>query len=344
MSVPVSKSRVLTAGELVTLVGGVLPPALDAGLTLKGMAPSTEAAADQVAYIQDSKRAGDLESCKAGLVLVPPALEGRHPAAVIVPNVMEAVVKVLNAFHPSPAPVAFIHPTAVVDPTATIGANTFVGPLAVIEAGAIVGANCRIEAQAFVGEGATIGDGTRLHPRAVVMHGCSIGRRVEIHPGAVIGADGFRYEVINRRLTKIPQVGCVVIEDDVEIGANTTIDRAGLSETRIGARTKIDNQVQIGHNCTVGSDCVIVAQVGIAGSCKLGRGVMMGGGAALKDHVTIGNGVRIAGLSGVQHDLADGAEVIGNPAVPIREYARFVWFYKNFSAQWSRLKKAIGES
>jgi UDP-3-O-[3-hydroxymyristoyl] glucosamine N-acyltransferase len=297
-----------------------------------------------MAYIQSAKVTKDTSQVQAGLLLVPMDLETSHRGAVRVGNVMEAVVKVLNTFHPPAAPVAFVHPSAVVDPTATVGENTFIGPLVSVGRGATIGANCRLEAQCHVGDYAIVGDGSRLHPRSVVMDHCELGKRVELHPGAVIGADGFRFEVIRGRLTKVPQVGRVVIGDDAEIGANTTIDRAGLAETRVGARTKIDNQVQIGHNCEIGSDCVIVAQVGIAGSCKLGRGVMIGGASSVKDHVTIGNGVKIGGRSGVQHDLPDGAEVIGNPAISIREYARFVWFYRNFSAQWSRLKKVLGES
>ncbi|MBI1292102.1 UDP-3-O-(3-hydroxymyristoyl)glucosamine N-acyltransferase [bacterium] len=339
-----TKSREMKASEVCALLGVELPKSFGEDRILNGVAPLSEAGPSQVAYIQSARVAGEAGEIGAGLVIVPANIQSSHPGALPVANVMEAVVKVLNAFHPPAAATAFVHPSAVVDPTAVIGENTFIGPFVVIEKDAKIGANCRLEAQCFVGEGATIGDGSRLHARAVVMEFCEIGKRVEIHPGAVIGADGFRYEVLRRGLTKVPQVGRVVIGDDVEIGANTTIDRAGLSVTRVGPRTKIDNLVQIGHNCEIGSDCVIVAQVGIAGSCKIGRGVMIGGGASLKDHLTIGNGVKIAGRSGVQHDLADGAEVIGNPALPIREYARFTWFYRNFSAQWSRLKKVIGES
>ncbi len=148
---------------------------------------------------------------------------------------------------------------------------------------------------------------------------------------------------MERGLVKVPQVGVVVIEDDVEIGANTTIDRASLAETRIGARTKIDNQVHIGHNVVIGTDCVIVAQVGIAGSVKIGRGVMIGGKAGIKDHITIGDGVRIAGNSGVQNNLPPGAEVMGFPAIPIKKYARFSNFYRQFDDHWKKLKTVLDD-
>jgi UDP-3-O-[3-hydroxymyristoyl] glucosamine N-acyltransferase len=256
---------------------------------------------------------------------------------------MLAVIRIIEHFHPTRPARVGIHPTAVVDATATIGEGTEIGPKVVIEAGARVGARTRIEAGCFIGEGVEIGEDCWLSPNVTVLTGSHLGRRVRVYPGAVIGADGFRFEVLGGRLRKIPQVGRVVIEDDVEIGANATIDRAFLTETRIGARTKMDNAVHIAHNVEVGSDCILVAQVAIAGSTKVGRGVQVGGAAVMKDHITVGDGARIGGRAGVQSNLPPRAQVMGTPALDVKDYARFMHFYKNFGEYWDRLRAMLDD-
>jgi UDP-3-O-[3-hydroxymyristoyl] glucosamine N-acyltransferase len=322
---------------------GVTSPIGREEQVLIGVAPLADAGAEHVAYIQDARQEIDPASLRAGLVLAPTNLQLDHPAVVHPANVMDALVRLLHHFHPVAASNGIRHASAVIDATAELAPDVQVDAHAIIGARARIGAGTRIGSHVVIGEDVVIGENCRLHPRATVLDRCRIGNRVELHSGCVIGADGFRFEVIGRRLTKIPQVGIVVIEDDVEIGANTTIDRAGLSETRIGARTKIDNLVQVGHNCVIGSDCIIVSQVGIAGSCRIGRGVMIGGAASIKDHITIGDGAQIAGRSGVQHDLPAGSRVMGYPALPVKRYARFAWFYRNFDEQWERLKSALKE-
>jgi UDP-3-O-[3-hydroxymyristoyl] glucosamine N-acyltransferase len=169
-----------------------------------------------------------------------------------------------------------------------------------------------------------IGEGCILYDRITLAAGTVLGRRVMIHSGAVIGADGFKYEVGARGLLKIPQVGHVVVEDDVEIGANATIDRASFSVTRIGARTKLDNMVHIAHNCDVGSDCLIAAQTGIAGSTRIGRGVLMGGQVGIADNASVGDGCKIAAKAGIRGEIPAGAEVSGAPAIDAKRFNR-VW-------------------
>ena len=170
-----------------------------------------------------------------------------------------------------------------------------------------------------------------------------MGNRVIVHAGAVIGDDGFKYEIADGRLRKIPQVGIVVIEDDVEIGANATIDRAGFHETRIGARTKIDNLVHIAHNVTIGSDSIIVAQVGIAGSTKIGRGVMIGGQAGLKDNIAIGDGTKIAAGSGVASNARPGSELMGAPAVQMPDFLRELKAIKRLPALMDEVLPLVRE-
>lgn len=307
------------------------------------MATLAKAQPDQVSFVQKDRFASEAGNTKAGLLIADRSAELSHPAIARVDNVMVAVVKALNFLSPEPVPESFIHPSAVVAESASLGENVYIGPNAVIDDQVTIGSGSRIEASCYLGSGVSVGDDCRLFANVTLLEGTQVGNRVRIHSGAVLGADGFRYELLEGRLQKIPQVGIVVVEDDVEIGANTTIDRAFLEETRIGARTKIDNLVQIGHNVVIGSDCVLVSQVGIAGSVKLGRGVMMGGKSGIKDHLTIGNGVRIGGHSAVQNNLPDGAEVLGVPAVGVKHFARYLRFYKDFPKHWEKLKALLDE-
>lgn len=309
---------------------GANPPPGREDVLLHGMATLDRATERDASFVQKEKYVERAEKSKAAIIFTSRDTTLNHPGAVQVDYVMEAVVEILNCFHPEPSPAARVAPTAVVSESATLGDNVYIGPHVVIGENVKIGTGTRLDAHCFVGDGAEVGINCRFFPRVTILDRVRIGDRVHIHSGTVIGADGFRYEMIRGRLAKIPQVGTVVIEDDVEIGANTAIDRAFLEETVIGARTKIDNLVQIAHNVHVGPDCVIVSQVGIAGSVKIGRGVMIAGKAAIKDHLKIGNGARIGGLAAVQNDLPDGAEVLGTPAVPVRTYAQFIRFFKEF--------------
>ena len=225
-------------------------------------------------------------------------------------------------FHPEPPVEPGVHPAACVaagahvDPTAAVAAG------AVVERDAVIGPRTSVDALSYVGRGAVLGADVRLYPRVVVRDGVRLGDRVIVHPGAVLGADGFGYAFDGAAHQKIPQVGGLIIEDDVEIGANTTIDRATLGATIVRRGTKIDNLVQIGHNCDIGEHVILVGQVGVSGSCKIGRRAVLAGQVGVADHVTIGEGAMIAAKSGVMSDIPAGEKWMGYPAMRGREYLR----------------------
>jgi UDP-3-O-[3-hydroxymyristoyl] glucosamine N-acyltransferase len=219
-----------------------------------------------------------------------------------------------------------------------------VQPHAVIERGVTVGPRTVIKAGSFIGEGAKIGADCHIGPRAVVMHQCSLGDRVILQPGAVIGADGFKYEFMGGRHVKIPQIGVVVVEDDVEIGANTCIDRASFNETRIGRGTKIDNLTQIGHNVRIGENCIIVSQVGISGSVTIGDRTVLAGQVGIADHLDIGSDVTLGAKTGVHKSVPDGATLFGYPALPSGDAMRVAAFQSRlpkFLAEFRQLRETV---
>jgi UDP-3-O-[3-hydroxymyristoyl] glucosamine N-acyltransferase len=265
-------------------------------------------------------------------------IEVAHPTAA-----MTGVCARIEALlWPRPAP--GIHPTAVVDVTAEVSPEASIGPLCTIEAGVRVGARAVLEAGVHVGRGSSIGRECWIHPRVVVYRECTIGERVRLHAGVVIGADGFGYEFQGGQHRKIPQVGTVVVEDDVEIGAGSCVDRARFGRTVIGRGTKIDNLVQVGHNVVVGPLCILVAQVGIAGSTVLGTGVIVGGQAGFADHLRIGDGARVAGQSGVARDLAPGETVMGSPAIPVLLEQRFAVLRQRLPEYAKRIDRLESEA
>jgi UDP-3-O-[3-hydroxymyristoyl] glucosamine N-acyltransferase len=209
-----------------------------------------------------------------------------------------------------------VHPTAYVAESARVAEGATVSAFAVVGEGSLVESGAVLHPHVFVGPDCRVGEGSVLHPHVVLRARVVVGRRVIVHSGSVLGADGFGYVFDGQAHRKIPQVGRVVVEDDVEIGANVAVDRATLGDTVIGRGTKIDNLVQIGHNTVVGSDTVIVALTGISGSCRIGRGVVVGGQVGIADHVTVGDGAQIGSQSGVHREVPAGARVIGTPAMP----------------------------
>jgi UDP-3-O-[3-hydroxymyristoyl] glucosamine N-acyltransferase len=223
-----------------------------------------------------------------------------------------------------PKPAAGVHPTAWVGDGAVVAATATVGPHCVVEPGAVVGEHAHLQAQVFVGRGAKVGEGCWLMPGVVVAAESVLGKRVRLQPGVVVGSDGFGYEFVDGRHEKLPQVGTVEIGDDVEIGANTTLDRARFSRTMIGEGTKIDNLVQIAHNVVVGRHCLICAQTGISGSTTLGDYVVLGGQAGLAGHITLGKGAKVGAQSGVGRDVAPGASVFGTPSLPLMLEQRII--------------------
>lgn len=274
-----------------------------------------------LSFLGNARYRAEVASTRASVVLLPEDYAG-EPAPnqlfLLVENPSVALARVCARIQQAlwPKPAAGVHPSAVVSPEASVDPAATVGPLCVVEAGAKVGARSHLQAQVFVGRGASIGADCWLMPGASVAAECVLADRVQLQPGAVIGSDGFGYELVAGRHEKVPQVGRVVIEEDVEIGANTTIDRARFSETRVGEGTKIDNLVQVAHNVTIGKHCLICAQAGIAGSSTLEDYVVLAGQVGLIGHIRIGRGAKLAAQSGVERDIPAGATYFGSPALP----------------------------
>ncbi len=299
---------------------------LDEDFEITGISTLEEAQPGQISFVSAERYLPAAAKSQASAIIVAENLVVEGKPCLVMKEPWLGVLYLLEHFYPADGAIYYegIHPTAVVDPTACVGSNVRIGPYAVIGPQSKIGNRSIIEAGCIIGPGVEIGEGCHLHPRVVVEHGTRIGNRVIIQAGAVLGGDGFKFEVIDGRWRKIPQVGRVVIEDDVEIGANTTIDRASFTETRIGAGTKIDNLVQIAHNVRIGRDCVIVAQVGIAGSTSVGDGSILAAQVGVADNLKLGKGVRVMARSGVKDDLADGQTVLGAPARPFRVAARIM--------------------
>jgi UDP-3-O-[3-hydroxymyristoyl] glucosamine N-acyltransferase len=238
-----------------------------------------------------------------------------------------------------PKPPAGIHPSAVVAPGAQVHATAHVGPLCVVEEGAVVGAGTVLQASVFVGRNARIGGGCFLMPGVVVATACVLGERVRLQPGVVVGADGFGYEFVEGRHEKVPQVGIVVIGDDVEIGANSTLDRARFSRTVVGEGTKIDNLVQIAHNVVIGRHCILCSQVGISGSTTLEDYVILGGQVGVGGHITLGKGSKAGGQAGISSDLPPGAYVNGTPAIPYMLERRLAVLHQRLPDLFKRVER-----
>jgi UDP-3-O-[3-hydroxymyristoyl] glucosamine N-acyltransferase len=311
-----------TLGQLARALGAVLEG--DARRVITGVAPLDAAGPEQISFVTDPKYLPRARSSRAGALLVPADVKDLRGHLLRTPSPQSALIELLKLFHPAPPLLPGIHPSALVAPDSRVHPEASVGAFAVVEARAVVGARSRIFPLAYVGEGAEIGEESTLYPHVVIREGVRVGRRVIIHAGAVLGADGFGYAFDGSAHQKIPQVGGVIIEDDVEIGANTTIDRAMLGDTVVRRGTKIDNLVQIAHNVEVGEHSILAGQAGISGSCRLGRGVVLGGQAGVADHVTIGDGAMLGAQSGVSQDVAAGEKLFGTWGRPMMQ-ARRIW-------------------
>ncbi len=282
----------------------------------------SHATADEISFLSNAKYADQLQYTKAGAVLVPKHIAGTDPRWIRVDDPYFAISQVVTRwFAKRPSPQG-ISPHAVIAPTACLGKNVAVGAFATVGDDVTIGDNVVIFQGVSVEADSIIGEQTIVYPNVAIYDGTVIGCRCVIHGNTVIGSDGYGFATHGGKHHKIPQIGIVRIEDDVEIGAGTTIDRAAFGETVIGEGTKIDNLVQIGHNVKIGKHCLIVSQVGIAGSTELGDYVAVGGQSGLSGHLKIGSHVQIGGGSAVVADIPDGSKVMGYPALPFRQFAR----------------------
>lgn len=311
-----------TVGELAAHVSGAVEG--DAGRRVSSVAPAGRAGPSDLAFATSERYLRLLSDRRPGAVLLPPGLElAREDIPVIrVDSPRLALVRILDLLHPEPSPTPRVHPTATLGPGVALGEAVSIGPFSVLDAGARVGAGSRMGASCFVGEGVEIGRDCRIAHGCSLLPGTRVGDRVRLHPGVRLGTEGFGYAEGSEGRLKVPQVGGCRIEEDVEIGANSTVDRGTLGDTVVGAGTKIDNLVHVGHNVRIGRDCVIVAQVGIAGSVEVGDATVLAGQAGIADHLKIGDRVRIAAQAGVIGDVPDGATYSGYPARPHAEAMR----------------------
>ena len=312
-----------TLGELAAAAGAEVTG--DSNVAITGVAGIREAQSGDITFVSNEKYASFIASTQASAIILDPKTECHKPAMRLA-NPYLGYLKVVEVFARDILPQfeGGIHESAVIAPDATIGEGVAIGPYCQVESGARIGDNTTILHGSYVGHGATLGDGCLLHPRVTVYHGCEIGDRVILHSGSIIGADGFGFAPDGGVFHKIPQIGIVVLEDDVEIGAGTTIDRASVGETKVGQGTKIDNLCQIGHNCVIGKNTVIAAQTGFAGSTIVGDNCMFGGRSGSTGHLTVGDRVQVAGVAVVACDIPSDAKVGGFPAIDLKEWRREV--------------------
>ena len=327
-----------TVKELAALSGGELVG--DSTLKITGAASLGEATEGEISFFANRKYVALLRKTRASAVFVPPDFaEPINAAQIRVSNPTKAFEQVVLKF--APKPITFtpgIHPSAVVDPSAQLGDRVSIQPLAVIEAGAQIGDDTIIGAGSYVGHETVIGSACHIYPHVTIRERSRIGSRVIIHSGAAIGADGFGFEMIDGRQEKIQQLGIVQIDDDVEIGANTTVDRARFGRTWIQQGVKIDNLVQIAHNVVIGKNTVIAAQTGIAGSVQIGQRVLIGGQAGIIGHIEIGDNTAIGAQSGIPKSISGGAWW-ASPAVPLAEAQRQIAWVHRLGKLFARVKE-----
>lgn len=307
---------------VVAEAAGGMADAID--LLLEGVAPLQTAGPNDVSFLDNRQYMEALNQTLAGAVIVHPDMAARVPAktvAILTSEPYAGWARVATLFYPVLPVSPGIHPSAVVAEGAVVDPSAEVGPLSVIECGAVIGPNCRIGPGAIVGSGVIIGRDCRIGSHVSLSHAI-LGARVYIYPGARIGQEGFGFASVRGGFLSVPQLGRVIIEDDVEVGSNTTIDRGSSRDTVIGAGSRLDNLVQIGHNVVLGRCCIIVAQVGISGSTVLEDFVQVGGQAAMAGHLRIGQGAQIGAQAGVISNIAPGITVLGSPAQLKQDFFR----------------------
>ncbi len=332
----------MTTGQIAEAVGAELIGSPD--ISINRLDAADRASEGTLTFLRSTKYAAAWNNGTASAVLVArdvplnmvlEDVDAKRPApgraVLVVADADAAMIKALNLFAPAPTPPATgAHPSAVIDATARVDPAASIGPNCTVGAGAEVRAGAVLVGNVFVGRGARVGEGSVLHPCVAVLERCEMGRGCILHSGVIIGADGFGYHPSpdGRGLVKIPHIGNVVIDDGVEIGANTCIDRGKFGSTMVGAGTKIDNLVQVGHNCRIGRCCIICGNVGLSGSITIGDGVMIGGGVGIADNLEVGSGARIGAYAGVINNVPAGQTYLGTPAGPVSEWKRIYAFIR----------------
>lgn len=311
--------------------------------TIRGIAALAEAHAGDLSFLGNARYRAEVAKSGASAILVPADFTG-EPAPdqtfLLVDNPSVALARLCARLEQRlwPQPPPGVHPSAAVADGAWVAPSASIGPHCVVEPGARVEERVHLQARAYVGARAVVGEGSWLGPGVTIMAECQVGKRARLHAGVVLGSDGFGYEFVGGRHDKVPQIGAVVLGDDVEIGANTTIDRARFGRTLVGDGTKIDNLVQIGHNVRIGRHCILCAQVGVSGSTLVEDYVVLGGQAGVAGHLRLGKGARIGGSAGVTTDIEPGALVNGNPAIPLMLERRIAVLKQRLPALFRRVE------
>jgi UDP-3-O-[3-hydroxymyristoyl] glucosamine N-acyltransferase len=324
--------------ELAARLG--VPLRGDGDILLSHVAQLTQADPKSLTFLADPSYRRYLPETKAGAVILSDADSQSAPVPVLISdNPYLTFAKAARILHPEPAFIGGIHPSAIVDSTARIDATAWVGPLVVVEAAALIGPGVFLGPGCIVGEGVQIGEGSRLVARVTLCAGTLVGKRGLLHPGAVIGREGFGFARDGERWVRIPQLGRAVLGDDVEIGANTAVDRGAIGDTRIGNGVKLDNQIQIGHNVEIGDNTAMAGNSGIAGSTRIGRNCTIGGASAVGGHLDIGDDVHFTGMAMVANSFQEpGFYSSGIPAMPNKEWRRNVARFKRLDELARRLK------
>ncbi|MBW2476935.1 MAG: UDP-3-O-(3-hydroxymyristoyl)glucosamine N-acyltransferase [Deltaproteobacteria bacterium] len=315
------RQEATTLAVLAELVGARMTG--DPSTRIVGVAPIDNADEGEITFLANPKHQEKLANCRASAVIVPPSLAGTiEKPLLLADNPYLAFAKILKHFYERPSAPQGVHEKADVHPDASIGDDVTISSGCVIGAGSVIGKGSCLHPNVVVYQDVQIGEDCLIHANVTIRERCVLGDRVILQPGVTIGSDGFGYVPDGNRHYKIPQIGRVILEDDVEVGSSSCIDRGTMGDTRIGRGTKVDNLIQIAHNCQVGNDCILIAQMGLAGSVKIGDHCTISGQVAIKDHVTLGNNVTVAGKSGVTSDVAAQQVVAGFPAMPHKDWLR----------------------
>jgi UDP-3-O-[3-hydroxymyristoyl] glucosamine N-acyltransferase len=327
----------LALGQIAELVGGRVIG--DPDLKVSGIGSLDDAVEGQITFLANPKFSGKVATTRASAVILPPGANGFGKDVVETRNTYLAFAKLLTFFSHTPHPVKGVMEGAVVGKDVRLGIDVSVYPGAYIGEGSVIGDRTVIHPNVVIYNGVTIGDDVVLHSNVSIRERCRVGNRVIVHNGAVIGSDGFGYVPDGKKYFKIPQIGIVVIEDDVEIGANTTIDRAALDVTLIRRGVKLDNLVQVAHNCSIGEDTAIAAQTGIAGSVSIGNNVTIGGQSAISGHIKIGDNIMLGGRAGVTNNMDQPGVFSGLPAVPHKEWLKTMAVYSKLPEMRKTIKE-----